>query len=406
MLTSEQFTKELRTALNHLYDHDRLRKSPLIAFLGISERFDAPLTLQRILIEAIQSLRPGSSEPVSSMKRRIFQILTLRYEQQFQQQEIAGQLGLSVRQYRRLQDAANEELASRLVTQFGLANKFEQPAASDRETIPVSLREASEEISWISTLPSDLSSRLQDLLPGILDLARPLASRQQKELLLEIEGDLPEITMHPQVFRQVVLNLVNAMLLLAPGGDVHFSACHSRWDVQISASTRFSGREPKPEAIFPSLNITQAMIAYYGGKLEFTSERQVFHARATLPAVDQIPVMMIDDNKDALHLFQRYTFGTRYRLISSRDPSSAIELAQANSPQVILIDIMMPGMDGWEVLLRLKNHPQVGRIPVLVCTVLDQTELALSLGANGFLRKPVTRQALLKELDRQIEQLG
>jgi CheY-like chemotaxis protein len=406
MLTSEQFTNELRIALNHLYDHDRLKKSALIPFMGIADRFDAPSALQHILIEAIQAFRPGTSEPVSSIKRRIFQVLTLRYEQQFHQQEIANQIGLSLRQYRRLQEAAIEELASKLVVQFGLSKKFEQNGIVSQGVYDLSKTELSEEIAWINNLPSNLPSRLQDLLPGILNLAKPLANRQQKELIINVSDGLPEITMHPQVLRQVILNLINAMVLLNSGGGVNFSAQRHRWDVEICASAHYTGREPVPEAAFPSLDITQAMTAYYGGKLDFSSNQQVFLARVILPAIDQIPVLMIDDNADALNLFQHYTYGTRYRMITSRDPSQAIELAETYMPQVVMIDIMMPNTDGWEVLMRLKNHPAVGRIPVIVCTVLDQTELALSLGATGFLRKPVTRQVFLKELDHQIEQLG
>ena len=62
----------------------------------------------------------------------------------------------------------------------------------------------------------------------------------------------------------------------------------------------------------------------------------------------------------------------------------------------------MPHVDGWEILGRLKQHPATKDIPIVVCTILAQQELALSLGASGFLRKPVSRQAFLSALDRQI----
>jgi CheY-like chemotaxis protein len=68
---------------------------------------------------------------------------------------------------------------------------------------------------------------------------------------------------------------------------------------------------------------------------------------------------------------------------------------------VIILDVMMPDIDGWEILGRLRSHPSTSAIPVVVCTILAQEELALSLGASGFLLKPITRQALLEELDRQ-----
>jgi CheY-like chemotaxis protein len=70
------------------------------------------------------------------------------------------------------------------------------------------------------------------------------------------------------------------------------------------------------------------------------------------------------------------------------------------SPQAILLDVMMPQVDGWKVLARLRQHPATEQIPVIVCTIMAQEELALALGAGGFLRKPVSRQDFLDALDR------
>jgi len=64
------------------------------------------------------------------------------------------------------------------------------------------------------------------------------------------------------------------------------------------------------------------------------------------------------------------------------------------------LDVMLPGIDGWELLGQLREHPQTSCIPVVVCTILPQEPLALALGAAAFLRKPVSREALLSALDR------
>jgi hypothetical protein len=92
MLTSEQFLKHLRDALNHLYDPDRLRQSPLIALFGVADRFDTPVHLQRILLEGVESLKPRADEPPRSHSRRVYDLLLYRYVQQFSQQEVANQL--------------------------------------------------------------------------------------------------------------------------------------------------------------------------------------------------------------------------------------------------------------------------------------------------------------------------
>jgi CheY-like chemotaxis protein len=72
---------------------------------------------------------------------------------------------------------------------------------------------------------------------------------------------------------------------------------------------------------------------------------------------------------------------------------------------VIVLDVMMPRIDGWEMLGRLRSNRATSHVPVIVCTIMAQEELALSLGAAGFLKKPVTRQDFLAALDRQVGQV-
>ena len=83
-----------------------------------------------------------------------------------------------------------------------------------------------------------------------------------------------------------------------------------------------------------------------------------------------------------------------------RDPTQAVKVAEAATPAAILLDVMLPGVDGWELLGRLREHPQMQEVPVIVCTILPQERVALTLGAAAFLRKPVSREALLAALDQ------
>ena len=61
---------------------------------------------------------------------------------------------------------------------------------------------------------------------------------------------------------------------------------------------------------------------------------------------------------------------------------------------------MLPDIDGWDMLGRLRAHPKTSDKPVVVCTIMPQEQLALALGAAAFLQKPVSRETLLAELDR------
>ena len=144
-----------------------------------------------------------------------------------------------------------------------------------------------------------------------------------------------------------------------------------------------------------------------GARLELDSEAgpaTPFTVTLSVPIAQRIGVLVIDDNADAHQLIQRYLEGSPNTFFGVRDPHQALAKAAAHSPRVIVLDVMLPGMDGWELLGRLREHPATRHIPVIVCTILPHERLALTLGAAAFLRKPLTRAALLAALDAQAAQ--
>ncbi len=70
---------------------------------------------------------------------------------------------------------------------------------------------------------------------------------------------------------------------------------------------------------------------------------------------------------------------------------------------MILLDVMMQHVDGWQVLSDLRQEPTTSHIPVIICTILPVEGMALSLGANAFLQKPVSQQQFLHALDEQCQ---
>jgi len=147
--------------------------------------------------------------------------------------------------------------------------------------------------------------------------------------------------------------------------------------------------------------MAQQLADLCGCKLSLTADARAFDAVLSLPALEQFPVLVIDDNADTLELLKRYVSGTRYHLITTSDPQQALSLAERCAPKIIVLDVMMPQADGWEMLERLRGHPLTSDIPIIVCTILDQKRFALFLGASGFAHKPITRQAFLAALDQQ-----
>jgi CheY-like chemotaxis protein len=206
----------------------------------------------------------------------------------------------------------------------------------------------------------------------------------------------------------MVLNLLAVAIQRVPGGTVDAAAVRLQREVEIQVRCVPSGGdlEPPSDDEETSLDMAYRLAVLSQGRLTHAFGEEGFTATLTLPALEQWPVLVIDDNADTLQLFDRYASGTRYRLVATQDPEEALSLAAECLPQIIVLDVMMPQTDGWRVLSQLRQHPLTGEIPVIVCTILAQKALALSLGASAFLRKPVTRQAFLEALDRQVEDVA
>jgi CheY-like chemotaxis protein len=416
MMTDEQFLHHLRYALNHLYDPHYLHDSPLADPLGVTDQANVPAGLRRTLTEAIEALKPAGSPPSQSRTWRIYELLFYRYVQQFNQQEVADQLGLSVRHLRREQQIALEELACRLKEQFGLTGKFgtaAEDAAAATEPVeaagPAAAADAtvSEDLAWLKD-GAEETSDLGQILPTVFNLVRPLAARHSVVLDIATTDSLPNLAVHPVALRQALLNLLSTAIPKAEGGRVRLSAQPSAWEVEIQVVCTDPGPHPSPilDDDRLRLDMTQQLTSLSGGHLTLSSDEGGFAATLSLPVLERFPVLVIDDNADVLQLLQRYASGTRYQVFGARDPAQATNLAGQLLPQIIVLDVMMPKVDGWEVLGRLQQHPVTGHIPIVVCTILAQEELALSLGASAFLRKPVSRQAFLEALDQQVSRLA
>jgi CheY-like chemotaxis protein/signal transduction histidine kinase len=417
MMTEEQFLHHLRYALNHLYDPHYLHDSPLADLLGVTDRANAPAGLRRILTEAIEALKPAGSPPSQSRAWRIYELLFYRYVQQFNQQEVADQLGLSVRHLRREQQIALEELACRLREQFDLTDKLDatenKEAAAATEPVeaigPAAVADTavSEDLTWLKD-GTEKTSDLGQTLPTVLNLVRPLAARHGVALDIVTADFLPDLAVHPVALRQVLLNLLSTAIPKAEGGRVRISAQPSGWEVEIQVVCTDPGLHPSPilDDDRRRLDMTRQLTSLSGGQVTLSPDERIFAATLRLPILERFPVLVIDDNADVLQLLQRYASGTRYQVFGARDPEQAISLAEQLLPQIIVLDVMMPKVDGWEVLGRLQQHPITGHIPIVVCTILAQEELALSLGASAFLRKPLSRQAFLAALDQQVSRLA
>ena len=126
-------------------------------------------------------------------------------------------------------------------------------------------------------------------------------------------------------------------------------------------------------------------------------------------------VLIVDDNEQNLELVQAYLEDLGCQIRTARDGAEAIKLVEAEQPDVILLDVMMPRMSGFQACSRLKANPATKDIPIVMVTALNEVgdvERAVESGADDFLTKPVNKLELLtrvksllrvRQLKRQLD---
>ncbi len=109
-------------------------------------------------------------------------------------------------------------------------------------------------------------------------------------------------------------------------------------------------------------------------------------------------ILIVDDNDQNAELLQAYLEGLDCQTRIARDGVEALDMVNTEPPDIILLDVMMPRMSGFEVCRRLKNGAQTRDIPIIMVTALNETgdmERAVDCGADDFLSKPVNKLELL-----------
>jgi len=109
-------------------------------------------------------------------------------------------------------------------------------------------------------------------------------------------------------------------------------------------------------------------------------------------------VLVVDDNEENLELLQAYLEDIDCQTTPAYDGIEALEIVSKNNPDLILLDIMMPKMSGFEVCRRIKSDPKTSDIPVIMVTALSEfgdIEQAIDAGADDFLSKPINKLELL-----------
>jgi signal transduction histidine kinase/DNA-binding response OmpR family regulator len=284
----------------------------------------------------------------------------------------------------------------------------------------------------LKPVPFDLDA----LVHQTIDSIRPLADQKGQTVTLELQPVM--IDADPSRVRQIVLNLVsNAVKFTAPGGRIRVCvSLDGQNAVQLAVADTGRGiPSADRERIFEAfqqgdgelsathhegtglgLALTRQLVEAHGGRITLTSEVGVgseFTVRLPLhrpaepdtglpPAIpaDQPAVLVIEDDAAAGELLRVHLESAGYAVLVATSGRQGTAWAALVRPDAVLLDILLPDIDGWEVLQRLKADPVTRAIPVMVVSVVDNRELGLALGAIDYFVKPISREPLLEALGR------
>lgn len=121
------------------------------------------------------------------------------------------------------------------------------------------------------------------------------------------------------------------------------------------------------------------------------------------------PILVVDDNADNAHIIRDYLEARGYPITVAYNGDDALKAFEEVKPALVLLDVMMPGRDGWQVCRDIKQHPTLGRnVRVVMVTALDDwvnKRQALQTGADDFVEKPFELSKLAATVERNIKLL-
>ncbi|GAA1975429.1 hybrid sensor histidine kinase/response regulator [Microbacterium pumilum] len=267
-----------------------------------------------------------------------------------------------------------------------------------------------------------------------VSMVRERAASHGIEVTLETDPEVVNVESDELRFKQVLLNLLsNAVKFTPDGGRVAVIARRRDGDLAVTVTDNGTGiRLEDRERIFESfqqgrrgaqseegtglgLTLCRRIVALLGGTMWLETEVGVgstfgftvpLSAAAAEPSsaagggADLPVVVVIDDDHASIDLIAAYLDGLGVRLVPARDGQDGLEVIRALPPAAVVLDIRLPGMDGWEVLTRLRADEATRAVPVVIASILDEKPRGLALGAAEYLIKPVGREALVAALRR------
>lgn len=404
----DDFCKQLQSALAHLYDPQYQFPEALYQATACDPT-SAPEAVQSALSQSIESLALHAQGEPDSRLRRDYEVLYLRFVLGLTQEEAADRLHMSLRTLQRIQREAVHLLARQLWDRMHKGSPGLEESISTAAKLPKMVSSSSQRPEWLSQIRQELLSLQRsardarcDLGEALSDALRIATARSSVgKAMVEVQPIQPPIHVrfHPPALRQTLLTLIND-LFDAVGSEGRI-AIHAQGTGERGKLTMMA--QPFPEDRELEIALAQELLIAHGAGIKIDQEGDAIILTLDLPLVqtarEKITVLVVDDNVDLVTLYRSYCVGTPYFIQHIRKGSQVLAALAAFHPDLILLDVLLPDMNGWDLLLDLHANPATRTTPIIVCSVVTDEQLALDLGAAFYLRKPVWREQLLSAFE-------
>jgi adenylate cyclase len=288
---------------------------------------------------------------------------------------------------------------------------------------------------------------LGTLVDEIRNTVAPVVQERGNNLQLDLDKDLGFIHTDQTKLRQMLLNLLSNAAKFTEQGEIRLAVrrelhAEEPWVVFSVKDSGIGMTEQQLGHIFDEfsqadasttrkyggtglgLSISQRFCQMLGGTIEVSSEYgmgsdftiripavarepEAVEETAVSPALPgctadsaQCKVLVIDDDPVVRDLITRYLVKEGFQVINASAGSEGLSLARSIKPDVISLDVLMPGMDGWSVLMQLKEDAEMADTPVIMVSILDEKKIGYTLGAADYLIKPIDRNRLLQVINK------
>src|SRR5579871_6302704 len=286
---------------------------------------------------------------------------------------------------------------------------------------------------------------VDEMIEQVRAVADPLARKNTNELVIVKNGELGSIRADATKVRQCLLNLLSNACKFTSNGTVRLTAAReSDWIAFTVSDTGIGMTKEQMSKLFRAfqqadssttrkfggtglgLAISRHFCRLMNGDITVDSapgqgttftmripvkvlqrpqasqaapDQEMFAAAESLPASAAL-VLVIDDDPLVGDLLRRSLAKDGYRVEYADSGELGLQLARQLQPDAITLDVMMPGMDGWQVMTHLKSDPEVADIPVILLSIVDDRKTGFALGATEYLTKPFDRDRLSAVLGR------